>query len=373
MLNRRMFLKTTLAGVAATALLPTISFADSSPYSKTNILKLNSNENSLGMSAHAKAAAIKGMAIGHRYPDDYVTGLAAKIAKIEGLGKNTVSMADGSTGILEAVIRQQAAKGATLIAPAITYGDAEYFAKSWDVPFKSVPMAAGFKIDLKALEAASLAIKGNVVIYLVTPNNPSGLLSNSDDIAAWIKRAPSNVFFIVDEAYHEYVSDPSYMSMVSLVREGHDNLIVARTFSKVYAMAGMRMGYGMATADVMAEIKQHYSSWSVSIASIFAASASLDDKSFLARSIASNAEAKKITYDGLAALGLNFMPSQTNFMLHEIGPDLKAYQNAMLNRHVKIGRDMGLGTGWNRLSVGTPDEMRHFLKVLSQVKAGGWV
>jgi histidinol-phosphate aminotransferase len=211
------------------------------------------------------------------------------------------------------------------------------------------------------MEAASLAIDGAVLVYLVSPNNPTGRLTPSDAIAAWVKRAPDNVFFLIDEAYHELVSDPAYVSAVSLVKAGFQNLAVTRTFSKIYGMAGMRVGYGMAHTRVMDEVRRYYASWNVSVAAVAAASAALGDQAFSKRSFAENQTAKQMVFKVMKKLGLACIPSEGNFILHEIGMDLNAYQRAMSDRHILVGRDMGTGQRWNRLSMGTVEEMAYFI------------
>jgi histidinol-phosphate aminotransferase len=187
-------------------------------------------------------------------------------------------------------------------------------------------------------------------------------LTPSDAIAAWVKRAPDNVFFLIDEAYHELVSDPAYESAVSLVKGGFQNLVVTRTFSKIYGMAGMRVGYGMAHARVMDEVRRYYASWNVNVAAVAAASAALGDHAFFKRSFDENQAAKQMVNKTMNKLGLTCIPSESNFILHEIGMDLKAYQRAMSDRHILVGRDMGTGQRWNRVSMGRVDEMAYFLE-----------
>ena len=361
-MDRRSFLRFTAGTAAAVGLAPIMSTMAFAPYTTSHPLLLNQNENSLGMSPRAIEAARKALALGHRYPDEYVTALGADLVRREGLLPENIGISNGSTGIIEAIIRAQADKQATIVAPAITYGQARRLAKNWGMAYRAIPMGNGFAMDMAAMKTASLEIDGAVLVYLVNPNNPTGRLTPSKSIAAWVKRAPDNVFFLVDEAYHELVVDPTYESAVSLVKTGHDNLVVTRTFSKIYAMAGMRVGYGMAHARVMEEIQRYYAGWNVNIAGVAAASAALGDHAFFKRSFDENQAAKQMVYKAMNDLGLGCIPSEGNFILHEIGMDLKAYQRAMSGRYIRVGRDMGVGQRWNRLSMGTVDEMAYFLE-----------
>ncbi len=361
-MHRRSFLGLTAGAAAAVGLATVVPIRAAGAYTASHPLLLNQNENSLGMSPRAIEAAKKALTLGHRYPDDYVAALGADLARREGLLIENIGVSNGSTGIIEAIIRVQADRKATIVAPAITYGQARELADNWGMSYQAIPMDEDFKIDIGTMEAASLEIDGAVLVYLVTPNNPTGRLMPSDAIAAWVKRAPDNVFFLVDEAYHELVSDPGYESAVSLVKAGYKNLVVTRTFSKIYAMAGMRVGYGMAHAQVMDEIRRYYASWNVNVVAAVAASAALGDHAFFKRSFDENQAAKQMVYNAMNKSGLRCIPSEGNFILHQTGMDLEAYQRAMFDRHILVGRDMGTGLRWNRLSMGTVDEMAYFLE-----------
>lgn len=361
-MDRRSFLGLTAGVAAAVGLAPIVPLRAAGPYTASQPLLLNQNENSLGMSPRAAEAARQALALGHRYPDDYVEALGADLARREGLLPRNMGVANGSTGIIEAIVRAQADKNATIVAPAITYGQARGLANHWGLAYQAIPMGEDFRMDLDAMEAAALKVDGAVLVYLVSPNNPTGRLAPSSAVAEWIRRAPENVFFLVDEAYHELVADPAYASAVSLVQAGYENLVVTRTFSKIYAMAGMRVGYGMAHPRVMEGIKRYYASWNVNIAAVAAASAALADHAFCKRSFAENQAAKQMVYTAMGKLGLACIPSEGNFILHQTGMDLKAYQRAMSARHIRVGRDMGTGQRWNRLSMGTVDEMAYFLE-----------
>lgn len=376
--SRRNFLKGIAATAAVTQFSPSV-FGSSSAlamrgaYSSRNPLLLNQNENALGMSPAAKKAATEALKIGNRYPGKHVVALASQVANREGLsGKNAI-LGNGSTDILKASVRAMKAVNGVIIAPTLTFGSVASKAKILGVPYHTVPMKSDFGMNLPAMEKASLSIDGSVMVYLVTPNNPTGLVVPSADLFAWIKRAPKNVFFLVDEAYHDYVTAPEYSSAIPLIKEGWSNLIVARTFSKVYGMAGMRIGYGLGSEGVINNIGKYHEGWNVNIAGVKAASISFDDLTWVKHSIKQNESARKILTNGLDALKLNYIPSQTNFMIHQIKGDLITYQKRMRDNHIVVGRDMGLGDGWNRLSFGTPEEMGYFVNTLGDFRKKRWV
>ncbi|MEM6484480.1 MAG: histidinol-phosphate transaminase, partial [Pseudomonadota bacterium] len=320
-MHRRRFLAASAAVATAAALPWSLSRGAESP----PLLRLNANENPLGMSPLARSAAAEALARGHRYSFGVEGLLAQEIAAIEGVEKENVTIANGSTGILEAVVWQQAMRGGTLVQPQITFGAVGEIGDAARLKRIDVPMLDGFRVDLEAMEAATAKVDGPVLVYLVTPNNPTGLLTPYDAIDSWIRRAPDNVFFLIDEAYHELVDDESYRSCVRLMEEGHENLLIARTFSKIYAMAGMRLGYAMAAAPVIEALQKYYSSWSVNIAALEAGRASLKDAEFRSRSFGSNRTAREVTQNALAELGLSYIPTQGNFLIHEIRMPLEAY------------------------------------------------
>jgi histidinol-phosphate aminotransferase len=367
-MHRRSFLTASAAILTAAA----IPWSQSRAAESLPLLRLNANENPLGMSPMARTAAAEALAEGHRYSFGVEGLLAQEIAELEGIDKANVTIANGSTGILEAVVWQQAMRGGTLVQPQVTFGAVGEIAAAAQLARVDVPMLDGFRVDLEAMEAAAAKVDGPVLVYLVTPNNPTGLLTPHKAIEAWVRRAPDNVFFLIDEAYHELVDDPSYRSCVGLVREERENVLIARTFSKIYAMAGMRLGYAMAAAPVVESLQKYYSSWSVNIAAMQAGRASLRDAEFRALSFNSNRSARDFTQDGLAKLGLTFIPSQGNFLIHEIRMPLKDYQMKMREAGILVGRDMDLGYGWNRLSIGTPDEMKRFMATLEALHADAW-
>ena len=196
-MDRRSFLGFTAGTALAVSLAPIMRARASGPYTASHPLLLNQNENSLGMSPRAIEAAQKALALGHRYPDDYVEALGADLARRAGLLPENIGVSNGSTGIIEAIIRGQADKKATIVAPAITYGQTRGLADNWGMPYKAIPMGADFKMDFAAMEAASLEVDGAVLVYLVSPNNPTGRLAPSSSVAAWVRRAPDNVFSLL--------------------------------------------------------------------------------------------------------------------------------------------------------------------------------
>ncbi|GHF16106.1 histidinol-phosphate aminotransferase [Kordiimonas sediminis] len=376
MVNRRQFISAlgsvSLIGTAA-ATGSGLSAEDVPKEVPSGPIYLNQNENPLGMSPHAKKAANAALAYGHRYPDAMVRSLAAKIAHTEGLSNDSVIIGAGSTGLLIAQMFAMSGPNTTVIAPAPTFSRVERQCAVTGATYVPLPVNDRFEVDLEGLERLSAKTTGPVIVYIVTPNNPTGVLVPTNPLFNWIKRAPANVFFLIDEAYHDFVDDPAYQSAVSLVKEGYKNVFVARTFSKLHGMAGMRVGYGFGHADVTGKISAYYAPWNLALPSIAAAMASLDDTDFIARGKKSNSNGKAILTETLDALGLAHIPSQTNFVLHQITGDHQTYKDRMEEAGFLVGRYMNTGPGWNRVSIGTPEEMQAFCRTLKNFRDKDWI
>ncbi len=341
------------------------------PSAKTPLL-LNFNENSLGMSPKAQAAVVSELPRVFRYPDDARADLVGKVAARAGLTDKHVVIGNGSSEVIQMAIHAFCGKGTQLVVPDPTFNYAELYAEPMGTKITKVRLKPDtLQIDLPAMKKATESFKGQSVVYLCNPNNPTATILPASEIEAWINSAPDNVFFIVDEAYHEYVTDPRYASAERLVKAGRKNLVVARTFSKIYALAGLRVGYGYAAPEIVSKLDTWASIDNTNLAGAVAASASLDDTPFIQQSLAATAQSRRIVTDALKELKLAYLPSHANFIFHRVNASSADYRAAMKARHVMVGRPFDHTDGWNRLSLGTPDEMRAFVRELKALRAEG--
>jgi histidinol-phosphate aminotransferase len=215
------------------------------------------------------------------------------------------------------------------------------------------------------------AHEGAVLVYLCNPNNPTGTLTDTGKIEDWVKSAPDNIYFVVDEAYHHYVAEPGYRSILPLAAK-HPNLLVARTFSKVYAMAGLRLGYIVAKESLIRRLSA-LTQLNVNQLALTAAIASLDDQDFLGRSIASNREAKLILTDTLDQLAIRYCPSHTNFLMMQVKGPLSSFIDRMRAEGILVGRPFPPMTTYNRVSLGLPKETEIFATKLRKFRHHGWI
>lgn len=340
-----------------------------------SLLALNYNENSLGMSPKAVAAAQRATELlGNRYPDEDVEALRTRLGKINGVDPEQIILGNGSTEVIQAVVTVAAGRGATVVEPAPTFGDVRRYAAAEGLTVVRVPVSSGFVTNIAKLREAANQVEGTVLVNICNPNNPTGTIVEQKLLFEWINAAADNQIFLIDEAYYEYAQlNQRYTSALPLIQAGTENLIVARTFSKIYGMAGMRVGYGIAAPTTAKDVRKFSAGFNLSAAGTAAALASLDDSAFFAKSRQSNLDAKRILLKKLDDLGLQHIESNTNFVLHRINSNLSDYASRMRLNGIRVGRRMTVEDGWNRISLGTPDEMLEFTRVLDEFRARGWV
>ncbi|WP_096386296.1 histidinol-phosphate transaminase [Hafnia sp. CBA7124] len=370
----------TLSGLInrAQAATPANAAVISFPTEK-NPLLLNFNENSLGMSAHAKQAIVDCLPTAFRYPDAARAELIEQIAAHFGLKSENITLGNGSSETIQAAVQaivlqaQQQQKKVQVIVPDPTFNYAELYAKPLGAEIVKVPLNAKLEFDLATMQAKAAGFAGKSIVYLCNPNNPTATITPAATMDSWIKSAPADTFFIVDEAYAEFVNDSAFKSAIGLVQSGQKNLIVTRTFSKIFALAGLRIGYGIAAPEVIAQVENFVSLDNTNTAGAVAALASLKDKTFVAMSRKSIDLSRQIVTSMLDELNLEYVPSQANFIFHKVNGDVKTYQDRMKQQNIYVGREFPPAVGWNRLTLGTPQEMQVFVSVLKSFRAKGWV
>ncbi|MEY0432904.1 pyridoxal phosphate-dependent aminotransferase [Providencia huaxiensis] len=383
-MDRRSFLKSTslVAGGLALNSLFNHAVAQNNNIvlpSKKHPLLLNFNENSLGMSENAKETIIKALPNAFRYPDDARAELQQNIGELYNLSDKHISIGNGSSETIQAAVAMLAAKAnklgkkIQLVTPDPTFNYAELYSLPLNITITKVPLKTDLSFDLEKMEQAADDFNGLSMVYICNPNNPTAMITPHSQLDKWMSKKSDNTFFIVDEAYAEFVEDPDFISAIELVKKGQNNLIVTRTFSKIFALAGLRVGYGVATPDVIAAVDEFLSIDNTNTAGAVAAIASLKDKPFIEYSLKSNNTSRKIVEKALNEIGLEYAPSQANFIFHKVKGDVKTYQQRMAEAHVMVGREFPPAIGWNRLTLGTPEEMQQFVVILKQFHEKGWV
>ncbi len=383
LLSRRAFLQNLALGTGLSLLPTSMLFANNQKAKPdvldfrkdASLLQLHYNENSLGMSKKALYAAQESIELyGNRYPDTAIDDLKQQISLENQIPSNQLILGNGSTEVLGTVVAYAASINATLLEPNPTFGDVKSRAKARNMEVVQVNLGNDFKTKIEQLDKKAKTLKGPILINVCNPNNPTGTIVDKEELSNWIVNAPDSYLFLIDEAYHEYaLTNPNYSSVLPLIKQGRENLVLTRTFSKIYGMAGMRVGYGIAAPNTAAKLDNLAASFNLSAAGVAAASVSLLDKEFFRQSVASNEQAKQILIEALEELELSYVPSNTNFVLHRINSDLNTYSQRMLANGIKVGRRMTKDDNWNRLSLGQPSEIEQFVRTLKTFRQKGWV
>ena len=370
-MNRRQWLKKSAA--AATGLLIAPKFIAcrrqstlyrSSPEPK-EIIFLDNNESPYGMPPEAREAVLESLARANRYPHKSYSELTALIAKRERLPEDYVILGAGSTEIMNMAILSYGVKGEILTAHP-TYFDFIFYAEQAKCPIQRVPVNERYELDLDAM--VGRISKDTSLVYVCNPNNPTGTIVNKDKLRAFCTEASKKALVVVDEAYHEYVEDETYTSMVSLVRDGM-NVAVTRTFSKVYGLAGLRIGYGMARPDILKNFERVQMNFaSVAYSSLRAAIAAYGATAFISSVREKNSVARAYLENELRRLGYPCLPSRANFSLFEVKRNSREMA-ADLEKHGILVRPFDFaGKSWLRVSIGTEAEIQVFISALEKIE-----
>jgi histidinol-phosphate aminotransferase len=336
---------------------------------EADIVKLASNENPFGVPESSKAAMARAAAELGRYPDANGFELKAALAARYDVPADWITLGNGSNDILEIAAHAFVQKGESVVFSQ--YSFAVYALATQGVGGRAIVVpAVNYGHDLAAMAAAIDA--DTRLVYVANPNNPTGTFIGAAEIEAFLKQVPQNVIVVLDEAYNEYLAPEHQFESANWVRK-YPNLVVSRTFSKAYGLAGLRVGFAIAqpeVTDLMNRIRQPFNVNSLAQA---AAIAALNDKEFLAKGAQNNAEGYKQMTAAFDELGLEYVPSFGNFVLVRVGDDDGAGARvnlALLKQGVIVRPVAAYGLPqWLRVSIGLPQENAIFVEALKKALA----
>ncbi|MDT0606458.1 pyridoxal phosphate-dependent aminotransferase [Croceitalea rosinachiae] len=327
--------------------------------------KLNANENPYGPSPMALDALKSSAGGGNRYAWKELFQLVDKIADFEGVTPKNIMMGPGSSDLLEKTAMVLFMNGGNVVSADPAYMSLIRVAEAAGGTWKSVPLKDDWSHDLKAMEAA--IDENTKLVYICNPNNPTGTITDSSELLDFCSRVSEKVPVFVDEAYLWFLEDGAKQSMVSLINKGKD-VIIARTFSKIHGMAGLRVGYAVAqetTLDKLQKITR--AGMGISYPSVYAAMGAMDDAKFLESSRIKNTACREYVYEELKKMGIEYVPSYTSFMIFPIEMDGKEFLQKMTELKVGVRAFNFMGKNWCRVSMGTMDEMKLFTAALGKV------
>ncbi|MCE7063790.1 histidinol-phosphate transaminase [Dyadobacter sp. CY326] len=330
------------------------------------VARIGSNENPYGPPPMARKAIADSIEKGNRYARTELKALTDKIAAKEGVTPEYIMMGNGSGDLLEKTALAVFKDGGNLVSADPTYMSLIRVAESIGATWKPVPCKSDWSHDLDAMEKA--IDKDTKLVYICNPNNPVGAVTSTNALMDFCSRVSQKVPIFIDEAYIELVEGADNKSMVSLLKD-NKNVIIARTFSKIMGMAGLRVGYITAMPATLDMIKKETKGGGSGIActSVYAASAAMDDVEFQNSTRKLNTEAKTYLYENLTAMGYKYVPSYTNFVIFPINMPGKEFLKKMVDKGIVIKAMDIQEKPWCRVSIGTKDEMKLFVTALQEL------
>lgn len=358
-MNRRSALRGALMGAAGLALSPiTLSQIDI----PAGQIRLVFNENPYGPSPKALEAVAKILPKTAYYPGAIEQDLPALFVERHRLNPDQVFLASGSNEGLQAAMMAFGKQG-KVISPSLTYSDHLAYAERLGIAVERIPLREDMSIDLDAMARAVDDTVG--LVYLCNPNNPTGMAIDGDELRAFCRELSPRVPILIDEAYNELTDKPDYTSMVDLVREGA-NVLITRTFSKIFGMAGLRVGYGMGHPDMVKVVKDHVMAWPNGVG-LYAAYHSYLDDAFIDFSRQKILQGRAMVNATFRRHGIEPLPSQTNFVYADIGRNASEFKNEMAANNVIIRGAYDGYANYSRVSMGRIEELEVFDRVFSRL------
>lgn len=339
-----------------------VAALESPPIMKARLL---ANENPFGPSAAAKKAMQQSLDTSYQYPFMHMRELTSKITAFEGIKEENLLMDAGSSPLLLAAAMFYGKNGAEILTADPTYNSLPADAETLGAKWVKVPLTADYQFDLDALEAKVNSNTG--LVYICNPNNPTGTIVDTQKLKAFCERVSKKVAVFIDEAYIDYLPDPQGASMAGLVNSGC-NIIVARTFSKLYGFAGMRCGYVIAQPETIKTLSKYVvGNMSISAPTLAAAIAAYQEKDFLQDALKKTLASKEYLYAVLKKEGYDYIPSYANFVMFPLKMEGSRFAKEMMNRGVGVRFWKFNDKEWCRVSIGRMDEMQAFADAFKQL------
>lgn len=366
-ISRRHFARRLGAGLGVAVLAPRLpdaaAEADVPRVPLEEPIQLNWNENPYGPAPALREAMTAAQKVAARYPAAAEQRVVEAIAAMHRVEPEQVLLGCGSSEILRAADMAFLGGDKTVVAAEPTFDAVLDYARVARGRAVKVPLTGDFRHDLAAMAAACDASTG--LVYVCNPNNPTGTIVTRAELERFLARVPRTVQVLLDEAYFHFVEDPDYASGFEWI--GAPNLIVVRTFSKAFAMAGMRLGYAVGTRENAAAMREQLISANTNAAVLPAALAALGDPQLVPAQRTLNAQTREWLYRELERDGRRFIRSHANFVMIELGGDVAPVIEAFLAGGILVGRKFPALGSWLRVSIGTPQEMEAFVAGLRRI------
>ena len=331
----------------------------------SRVSKLASNENPLGASPAVQQALLEATREIARYPDGSAHRLKQRLADFHSVDPAQIVVGNGSNEVLELVVRTFAGPGDEVIYDEHAFAVYPLSTRAAGATGVAVPSTAGYGHDLDAMAGA--ITERTRIIFLANPNNPTGTYFGAQAFQRFMQRVPSSVLVVLDEAYFEFVDHPDKLDGTQLL-EHYPNLMVTRTFSKVYGLASLRIGYLLGQSELTEYLNRVREPFNTNHFAQWAAMAALDDQAFVQQSVAYNRSALEALQAAMAQFELETLPTHGNFLTVRFGLQAAAINEALLRQGVIVRPLAGYGMAeWLRISTGTPEEQAHLFAALEAI------
>lgn len=329
-----------------------------------DVIKLASNENPLGPSPHALDALLRvasGIAL---YPEGSAPALRRAVSRAVEMPEETLVFGNGSDEVLHLLAQTFLEPGDEIVQGDPSFAMYEIYATQSNAVSVLIPLK-NFTHDLEAM--ANAVTEKTRMVIVANPNNPTGTLVRRAAVENFLERIPARVLVVFDEAYDEYVSDPDKPDLRPYIVAGR-NIVILHTFSKAYGLAGLRVGYGITRPEIAAVLNRVRSPFNVNLPAQAAAAAAIADRDHVARTVALNAEGRNYFYSEFEKMGLNFVPSEGNFVLVDVGRDSREVFEALQRKGVIVRATYGMGLPNHiRVTTGTMPQNQRFIAALQEV------
>lgn len=330
------------------------------------LIRLSANENPYGPSPKVRQAMTEAFDQVCRYPFGYYTELVDTLAKKHGVTKDHILLTAGSTEGLKIAGIVYGGEGSNIVAADPVFLALQNYSEQFGTYIHKVPVTKDMVHDLEAMEGR--ITQSTRLVYVCNPNNPTSALQPAKPLADFCDAVANRTLVFADEAYFDYIEDPNYPTMIKLVQEDK-NVIVARTFSKVFGLAGIRIGYLIARPDIIARLNKKTVA-GPNVLAIAAAKAALEDEAFYNFSIEKNQLTRKMMTATLDDLSLNYVPSACNFVFFHSGRPIEELQAAYRKEGLLVGRPFPPLTDWCRVSMGTVEQVEKLCDATRKIFAG---
>jgi histidinol-phosphate aminotransferase len=358
-----------LPGIGATPFTPAIGLQRNAHAAEIQkpayLIRAGTNENPWGPSRVALQAINGAIDLANQYGGIHDEMLAL-LARLEDVAEDQIAIGSGSGEILKVAGLLASMHEGSVVCADPTYQDLVRYAGRAGSEIIRVPVSESLHIDLEAMASAIRA--DTRIVYIVNPNNPSPSIVEKNKLRDFVVEISKDRLVFVDEAYHEFVDNPEYGSMMELIRNGQKNVIVARTASKIHGLAGLRIGFGFAAADLVREIDNRKTG-QVNILGMKAAYASYQDEEFQNFTIRKNKESLSIVQGMFEEIGARYVRSNTNFTFFETGHDVEEVNARMLEHGIYTGRPFPPFLTWSRVSMAKPDDMQYYVQTYKKLFA----